>query len=205
MTNEMDSLKCSIKIDYYIPFDFTEERELAFGSIVDSLYKAIGCNDGIGILANYTTNTDIDIYKSTDSNISREYFKSTIKDTLESISKTEVKVKTENSEMSYSVDFYIEFSNSDNFKISKVEGIFKDFINSKKKKDDKKDDNSNLVNVEVKFNAIIDKNSVEEFEKIIEREIDTLIDLHKFPGLRAISSGTIKNKIEISKNLIIRI
>ena len=118
-----------------------------------------------------------------------------------------MKVKTENNEKSYSVDFYVEFSNSDNFKISKVESIFKDFINNKKnkKKDDKKDDNSNLVNVEVKFNAIIDKNSVEEFEKIIEREIDTLIDLHKFPGLRAISSGTIKNKIEISKNLIIRI
>jgi len=194
MTNEMDSLKCSIKIDYYIPFDFTEEREQAFESIVDSLYKAIGYNDGVRILANYTTNTDIDIYKSSNSNISRECFKSTIKATLESISKTGVTVK----DVSYSVDFYVEFSNSDNFKISNNENtIIKDSINNK---NDKKDDNNNLVNVEVKFNAITDKNFVEEFEKIIDHKIDSLVDLYSFPEIKTIYNANTKI-IEISKKL----
>ena len=182
---EIDSLKCSIKIDYDIPVDFTEEREQAFESITNSLYKAIGYNDGVRILANYTTNTNIDIYKSTNSSISRDYLKSTIKVTLGSISKTGVTVK----DVNYPVDFYVEFSNSDNFKISTNENTYKNSTNN-----DKKDDNSDLVNVEVKFNAIIHKDFVEEFERIVEYEIDTLFDLRRFSGLRAISSGTVKIK-----------
>jgi hypothetical protein len=196
MINEMDSLKCSIKIDYDIPFDFTEEREQAFEYIVNKLYDAIGKNKGVKILANYTTNTDIDIYKSTDSSISKAYFKGKIKGILSLINKSGVKVIIENKVYSYDreciyrVDFYVEFSNSDNFKISKNENtVIKDSTDN-----DKKDDNTDLVNVEVKFNANIDKSFVEDFERIIERELDTLIDLHRFPGLKSIFSGTVKIK-----------
>lgn len=194
MVNEMDSLKCSIKIDYDIPFDFTEEREKAFESIVNKLYDTIGKNKGVKILANYTTNTDIDIYKSTDSSISKAYFKGSIKGILALINKSGVTVK----DVSYPVEFYVEFSNSDNFKISNNENtIIKDSINNK---NDKKDDNNNLVNVEVKFNAIIDKNFVEEFEKIIDHKIDSLVDLYSFPEIKTIYNANTKI-IEISKKL----
>jgi hypothetical protein len=200
MTNEMDSLKCSIKIDYDIPFDFTEEREQAFESIVNSisnsLHNNIGNDKEVKLLANYTTNTNIDIYKSTNSNISKEYFKNIIKLTLGLISKTGVKVKTENGEDTYPVEFYVEFPNSDNFKI----------INSKKTyiKDSadngKKDDNTDLVNVEVKFNAIMDKSFVKEFNTIIDHKMDSLIDLYSFPEIKTIYNASTK-LVKIIKEL----
>ena len=130
MINEIDSLGCSIKIDYDIPFEFTEERELAFENIVNSLYRVFSNDKGIKILANYTTNTNIDIFKSTNSSISRECFKTTIQAVLGMISNAGVKVKTENSEDSYPVEFYVEFFNSDNFKIINNKNAYKDSTNN---------------------------------------------------------------------------
>ena len=213
MVNEIDSLKCSIKIDYDIPFDFTEERELAFENIVNKLYAAIGKNKGVKILANYTTNTDIDIYKSTDSSISKAYFKGTIKGILALINKSGVKVIIKNKVYSYDreciyrVDFYVEFSNSDNFKITKDESTnIKDYNSIKDStnkdninkdstdndtKDDKEDDNG-LVNVEVKFNAAVDKNFVDMFKSTVDHHIEYLIDLDSFPEIKCIFGATTK-------------
>ena len=197
MINEIDSLGCSIKIDYDIPFEFTEERELAFENIVNSLYRVFSNDKGIKILANYTTNTNIDIFKSTNSSISRECFKTTIQAVLGMISNAGVKVKTENSEDSYPVEFYVEFFNSDNFKIINNKNAYKDSTNNNTNiKDstdnDKQDDNAGLVNVEVKFNAAVDKNFVEMFKSTIDHKIEYLIDLDTFPEIKHIFGATTK-------------
>lgn len=122
--NEIDSLKCTVRIDYDIPFDFKEDREKAFDIIVNNLHNQleyIGYNHDI--FANYTTCTEIIIYCPRAA--SRDEWRQAIKGIFYGgdmrridISETEENSITEYSVSSYTVDYYLEFSLSENYHIS---------------------------------------------------------------------------------------
>ena len=115
---EINNLKCVVRIDYDIPFDFKETREQAYEVIINKLHEDLdhGGYDH-GVIPDYTTCSTIVLYCPTkEQNNWRGYVIEAFKDLRK------IEVKDEDTFVdtvveSYDVEYYLEFSYSENYHI----------------------------------------------------------------------------------------
>lgn len=117
MIKGTDCLKTVIYIDYDIPFDFKEEREMVFEKIVDSLHSALSFHDyGYKMTPNYTSNNTIIIFKMKGDSDS---WRKDIKSILDQMHTIEIYDRENDSVEDYeNINYIIEFNYTEIFSIT---------------------------------------------------------------------------------------
>ena len=119
MIKRMKPLKCTVHIDYDIPYDFKDIIEKAYEYIINTLRGELDYRGyDHDVVPDYFTNNSIVLYCPNNPddwrNCVKEIFDS---DTLKNIKVKEEEKFIDTIVESYSAEYYLEFSYSDNYHI----------------------------------------------------------------------------------------
>ena len=118
---ELDKYKCVVYIDYDIPFDFKEERESVYDTLVNNLATELNERKiGYKICAEYTTLSTINIFKTNTITISEDDWKNNVMESIEKLTKVVVVDKEKFGEevnKDYTLDYTLEFSFVDSYSV----------------------------------------------------------------------------------------